>query len=95
MTTKELKEKCFKSCSPHTKLLLKIGIIKIKGFKQYSLSKEYWVDMMFNYWNPLTYIHLILMFLINMPIAFFDMGLKEIWKTMKKELTEGFGDWVK
>jgi hypothetical protein len=35
------------------------------------------------------------MFLINMPIAIFDMGVKEIWKTMKKELTEGFGEWVK
>lgn len=95
MTLQELKEKCYKSCSSYTKLLLRVGVIKIKGFKQNSLSKEYWVDMIFNYWNPLTYIHLMLMFLINMPIAIFDMGLKEIWKTMKKELTEGFGEWVK
>ena len=95
ITVKELKKKLIKSGEWYNKILLQIGIFRIVGFKQNSLSNEFWVTMKFNYWNPLTYLYIIVMFITGFPIMLYDSGIKETLQIMKKELTEGFGGWIK
>ena len=94
MTLKELKSKYLKSCNVGNKLLLRLGIAKIIGFKQNLETNKFWVDMKFNYWNPLTYIHLISMFIYEIPSFFYCEKVEDILYLMKTELTEGFGEWI-
>lgn len=93
-TLKDIKNIYIKGTHWINRFLIKSGIIKIKGFKQHSLSKEYWVELVFNFWNPLTYLYLIFVLMLEIPICIFDGGLKQMWKIMKRELTTGFGEWV-
>lgn len=95
ITIDELKKKLIESSEWYNKILLRINIFRIVGFKQNSLSKEFWVTMKFNYWNPLTYLYIIMMFITGFPVMLYDIGLKESFKIMKKELCEGFGGWIK
>lgn len=95
ITTDELKKKLIENSEWHNKFLIKTGVFKIVGFKQNQLSKEFWVDMKFNYWNPLTYLYIIMMFITGFPIMLYDIGIKKTLQIMKKELKEGFGGWVK
>lgn len=95
ITIDELKKKLIENSEWYNKVLIKTGVFKIVGFKEHQLSKEFWVDMKFNYWNPLTYLYIFVMLITGIPVMLYDIGLKESFKIMKKELYEGFGGWIK
>lgn len=96
ITIDEVKDKIYNEGNWISLLPIRLGILKIKTFKQSSLDpREIWVTMRFNYWNPLTYIYIIFMGLTGIPSFLMDGGLKELWKIMKKELTEGIGFWIR
>jgi hypothetical protein len=95
MTIKELKEKYLKDKRSNNKGLIKLGILKIDGFKQHSFNNEYWVEMSFNYWNPFTYLYIIMSFLIYSPGIIYEHGIKELFQMAKEELRDGFGEWIK
>lgn len=95
ITLKELKEKMMKNAEWYNKILFKLHIVKIVGYSQNSLSNEFWVSMKFNYWNPLTYLYILIMFISGAPVIIYDSGIKEMFKIMKRELFEGFGGWIK
>ena len=95
MDIKELREKYLNSTDFWGKLFIWLGIVKITGFKQHSFNGEYWVEMKFNYWNPLTYVYLFISFIFNsIPYAYYN-GIKSMWEQGKKELVDGFGEWIR
>ena len=89
---KEIKEKIYKGKGKygHAWLLLKAGIVRIANVKRSSLSKDAWVTMKFNYWNPLTYIYLVFMGIACVLPSIFMDGFRSVYKNAKKELTAGF-----
>lgn len=95
MDINELREKYLNSADFLSKLFIWLGIVRIVGFKQHSFNKEYWVNLKFNYWNPLTYVYLVFMFLFNSLPYVYHYGVKDMWSMVKKELCEGFGEWIK
>ena len=85
LTTEEVLEKLYNSEETFIKPLVKLGILKLKSWKQSTLNqRDVWATFKFNYYNPLTYI-----FLIPAIVIGFYSGLKEIWRDGKKELIEG------
>ena len=76
------------------KFYLSSKIAKIVSTKKNSPSNDVWVQMKFNYWNPLTYIYLFIATVIAIPSYLFDDGLKKMWAQAKTELKDGFGFWV-
>lgn len=97
ITLEEVKEKYLnsKNISQFNKVLLKLGVIRIDNFRVSSLNPNDINTMMkFVYWNPLTYIHLLLMMLVNIPCGLWSMSMKEICKECKKELVDGFEEFV-
>lgn len=76
------------------KFYLSSKIAKIVSTKKNSLSNDVWVQMKFNYWNPLTYIYLLLSFVISGIPYFISNGAEDMWKQAKTELKDGFGFWV-
>lgn len=77
------------------KFYLWTKIARIVSSKKNSLSNETWVNLKFNYWNPLTYIYLILTFIVACPLYLVDSGLKNMLKQAKEELVNGWGFWLK
>ena len=77
------------------KFYLWTKIARIVSSKKNSLSNETWVNLKFNYWNPLTYLYILIMFISGAPVIIYDSGIKEMFKIMKRELFEGFGGWIK
>lgn len=76
------------------KFYLSSKIAKIVSTKKNSLSNDVWVQMKFNYWNPLTYIYLFIAAVVSIPLYLLDNGLKKMWAQAKTELKDGFGFWV-
>lgn len=95
MDIKELRKKYLNSTDFLSKLFIWLGIVRIVGFKQHSFNGEYWINLKFNYWNPLTYVYLALMFLFNSIPYIYNNGIKGMLAQMKEELCEGFGEWIK
>ena len=89
---KEIKERIYKGKGKygHAWLLLKAGIVRIVNVKRSSLSNDAWVNMKFNYWNPLTYIYLVFMGIACVLPSIFMDGFRSVYKDAKKELTAGF-----
>ena len=89
---KEIKEKISKNKGKYGDawFLLTAGIIRIVNVKRSSLSNDAWVTMKFNYWNPLTYIYLVLMGVVCVLPSIFMDGFRTVYKDAKKELTAGF-----
>ena len=89
---KEIKEKISKNKGKygHAWFLLTAGIIRIVNVKRSSLSKDAWVTMKFNYWNPLTYIYLTVMGVVCVLPSIVMDGFRTVSKDAKKELTAGF-----
>ena len=89
LTKEEILKKLYNSEETFIKPLVKLGILKLKSWKQSTLNpRDVWAIFKFNYYNPLTYICLIPAIVIGTSIGIFS-GLKEIWRGGKKELTEG------
>ena len=76
------------------KFYLNSKIAKIVSTKKNNLSNEVWVQMKFNYWNPLTYIYLFVATIVAVPSYLLNDGLKKMWIQAKTELKDGFGFWV-
>ena len=90
LTKEEILKKLDNSEETFIKPLVKLGILKLKSWKQSTLNqRDVWAIFKFNYYNPLTYIYLIPAIVIGTSIGIFCSGLKEMWRDGKKELTEG------
>ena len=76
------------------KFYLNSKIAKIVSTKKNSLSNDVWVQMKFNYWNPLTYLYLFVATIVAVPSYLLDDGFKKMWSQAKTELKDGFGFWV-
>ena len=84
-----------KNVSKFNKILFILCITKIHGYSISSLNpKDITLNMKFVFWNPLTYIYLLLMFLLHTFIFMFDGGLNEMWRMAKNELVEGFYEFL-
>lgn len=91
LTKEEVLEKLYNSKETFIKILVKLGILKLKNWKQSTLDpREVWARFNFNFYNPLTYIYLIPAIIIGTPIGLLNSSLKQVWRDGKKELTEGF-----
>lgn len=88
LTREEVLEKLYNSKETFIKPLVRLGILKLKNWKQGTLDpREVWAYFKFNYYNPLTYIYLIPAIIIGTPIGLLNMSLKQVWRTGKEELT--------
>lgn len=76
------------------KFYLNSKIAKIVSTKKNRLSNDVWVQMKFNYWNPLTYLYLFVATIVAVPSYLLDNGIKKMWSQAKTELKDGFGFWV-
>lgn len=86
----EVLEKLYNSKETFIKPLVRLGILKLKNWKQSTLDpREVRTRFKFNFYNPLTYIYLIPAIIIGTPIGLLDSSLKQVWREGKKELTEG------
>ena len=86
----EVLEKLYNSKETFIKPLVRLGILKLKNWKQSTLDpREVWVRFKFNFYNPLTYIYLVPAIIIGTPIGLLNSSLKQVWRDGKKELTEG------
>lgn len=86
----EVLEKLYNSKETFIKPLVRLGILKLKNWKQSTLDlREVWARFKFNFYNPLTYIYLIPAIIIGTPIGLLNSSLKQVWRDGKKELTEG------
>ena len=97
ITLEEVKEKYMnsKNISLFNKTLFKLFITKIGGFNVCSFKpNNIQVKMKFIYWNPLTYIHLLIMLILNLPRFIFDGGFNEMYNIAKTELFDGFTDFI-
>ena len=90
LTREEVLEKLYNSNKTFIKILARLGILKYKRHIQSKLDpRDVWVFFKFNYYNPLTYIYLILATIIGTPIGLLNMSFKQLWRAGKTELTEG------
>ena len=88
LTKEEILKKLYNSEETFIKPLVKLGILKLKSWKQSTLNpKDVWAYFNFNYYNPLTYIYLIPAIIIGTPIGLLNMSLIQMWRTGKEELT--------
>ena len=95
LTKEEVLEKLYNSKESFIKPLVRLGVLKLKSWKQSTLNpRDVWAIFKFNYYNPLTYIYLLIASIIGIPMQMFDKGLKEICKQMKKELKNGIEIWL-
>lgn len=86
----EVLEKLYNSKETFIKPLVRLGILKYKSHIQSKLDpRDVWVRFKFNFYNPLTYIYLILATIIGTPIGLLNMSFKQLWRAGKTELTEG------
>ena len=84
-----------KNVSKFNKILFILCITKIHSYSISSLNpKDITLNMKFVFWNPLTYIYLLLMLLLHTFIFMFDGGLNEMWRMAKSELVEGFYEFL-
>lgn len=91
LTKEEVLEKLYNSKETFIKILVRLGILKYKSHIQSKLDpRDVWIRFKYNYYNPLTYIYLILATIFVVPIGLLDSSLKQIWCEGEKELTEGF-----
>lgn len=90
LTKEEVLEKLYNSKETFIKPLVRLGILKLKNWKQSTLDpRDVWGRFKFNFYNPLTYIYLIPAIIIGTPIGLLNSSLKQVWRDGKKELTEG------
>jgi hypothetical protein len=90
LTREEVLKKLYNSKETFIKPLVRLGILKLKNWKQSTLDpREVWARFKFNFYNPLTYIYLIPAIIIGTPIGLLNSSLKQVWRDGKKELTEG------
>ena len=90
LTKEEVLEKLYNSKETFIKPLVRLGILKYKSHTQSTLNpRDMWVRFKFNYYNPLTYIYLVLVAIISAPIGLLNMSFKQLWRAGKTELTEG------
>ena len=88
LTKEEVLEKLYNSKETFIKILVRLGILKLKSWKQSTLNqRDVWAIFKFNYYNPLTYIYLIPAIIIGTPIGLLNMSFKQMWRTGKEELT--------
>ena len=88
LTKEEVLEKLYNSKETFIKILVRLGILKLKSWKQSTLNqRDVWAIFKFNYYNPLTYIYLIPAIIIGTPIGLLNMSLTQMWRTGKEELT--------
>ena len=86
----EVLEKLYNSKETFIKPLVRLGILKLKNWKQSTLDpREVWARFNFNFYNPLTYIYLIFAAITGIPIGLLNMSLIQVWRAGKTELTEG------
>ena len=86
----EVLEKLYNSKETFIKPLVRLGILKLKNWKQSTLDpREVWARFKFNFYNPLTYIYLIFAAITGVPIGLLNMSLIQLWRDGKTELTEG------
>ena len=90
LTREEVLEKLYNSKETFIKPLVRLGILKLKNWKQSTLDpREVWARFKFNFYNPLTYIYLIFAAITGIPIGLHNMSLIQLWRAGKTELTEG------
>lgn len=90
LTKEDVLEKLYNSKKTFIKILVRLGILKLKNWKQSTLDpREVWARFKFNFYNPLTYIYLVLAAIIGAPIGLLNMSFKQLWRAGKTELTEG------
>lgn len=90
LTKEEVLEKLYNSKETFIKPLVRLGILKYKSHKQSKLDpRDVWAYFKFNYYNPLTYIYLVVSAIIWVPTGLLNMSLKQLWRAGKTELTEG------
>ena len=90
LTREEVLEKLYNSKETFIKPLVRLGILKLKNWKQSTLDpREVWARFKFNFYNPLTYIYLVLAGIIGAPVGLLNMSFKQLWRAGKTELTEG------
>lgn len=97
LTYEEIKEKYLnsKNVSKYNKFLLRSSITKIDKYIVSQLNpNDIDVNLKFVYWNPLTYIHLIVMLFINAPSYIWDGGIEKLFQVGKHELVKGFYDFI-
>ena len=88
LTKEEVLEKLYNSKETSIKILVRLGVLKLKSWKQSKLDpRNVWVCFKFNYYKPFTYIYLIPAIIIGTPIGLLNMSLIQMWCTGKEELT--------
>lgn len=97
ITLEEVKKKYLNSkhVSQFNKTLFRLGIIKLENFRVSSLNpNDINVTMKFVYWNPLTYIYLLMMSVFVIPFSLWSMGIKRIYEECRRELVDGFEEFL-
>lgn len=90
LTKEEILKKLYNSEETFIKPLVRLGILKLKSWKQSTLNpRDVWAYFNLNYYNPLTYIYLIPAIIIGTPIGLLNSSFKQVWLEGKKELTKG------
>lgn len=73
-----------------SKLMFLLCIYRFKYTTQHLVTGEYTAYFKFNYWNPLTYIHLLIMLIAFLVMGPYMLSWKDLFEIIKEELINGF-----
>lgn len=97
ITFEEIKQKYLNSnrISQFNKVLLILNVSNIVDYKISTLNpNDIRITLKFVYWNPLTWIYLFFMSFIQLSFSIFDGGVNKFIKDAKRELKNGFMEFL-